>query len=413
MSQNILYGIDGIDDVFTDLENEETDLNVQAYLQKVLVDHVDELNRNNEILQNENEKLRVQLKSQSNESNNSNNGDGAIFNGVENNNLSFTFTTDNPMLQMHELTKEMEALKALSHSRDYLNGDSRANSDILSTDSGHTSSQVSDFGSRLNISAAADMARVQRSQFKIQELEKEAERARFCNRNLMQEYAEQLKDKSRILGDAVSKARPYFDALRKSKKAKQRTQYLANQYTRAQQVWRASRELVKAGEDKMMNGLKTPSDMQWLEMLNEANEKANEASMEKARIQQLHEESAQNYRLSEEVAAALLKSEQKSIKKAKSYFDLKIELETKLEDSRKRMQEIDLKVVEAKAELSASLQRLGNQSQNNIPDSESSKDGSELNGSLPNIPTDPPIAEDSDDGGSQHGSDIDGFIEDF
>ena len=152
-----------------------------------------ELNRNNEILQHENEKLRVQLKSQSNESNNSNNGDGVYCNGVENNNLSFTFTTDNPMLQMHELTKEMEALKALSHSRDYINNDSRANSDILSTDSGHTSSHVSDFGSRLNLSAAADMARVQRSQFKIQELEKEAERARFCNRNLMQEYAEQLK----------------------------------------------------------------------------------------------------------------------------------------------------------------------------------------------------------------------------
>jgi len=57
------------------------------------------------------------------------------------------------------------------------------------------------------------------------------------------------------------------------------------------------------------------------------------------------------------------------------------------------MQEIDLKVVEAKAELSASLQRLGKQSQNNIPDSESSKDGSELNGSLPNIPTDPPVRE--------------------
>ena len=49
-------------------------------------------------------------------------------------------------------------------------------------------------------------------------------------------------------------------------------------------------------------------------------EKYFQASMEKARIQQLHEESAQNYRLSEEVAAALLKSEQKSIKKAKSYF---------------------------------------------------------------------------------------------
>ena len=112
---------------------------------------------------------------------------------------------------------------------------------------------------------------------------------------------------------------------------------VANQYTRAQQVWRASRELVKASEEKMMkSGMKTPEDMQWLEMLNEANEKANEvnyqmllldklfvkASMEKSRIQQLHEESAQNYRLSEEVAAALLKAEQKAIKKSKSYFGL-------------------------------------------------------------------------------------------
>merc|ERR1712168_1301683 len=60
-----------------------------------------------------------------------------------------------------------------------------------------------------------------------------------------------------------------------------------------------------------------------------------------------------------EVAATMLKAEQRSIKKAKSYFDLKIELETKLEESRRRMQGIDLRVVEAKAELSSCLQRLG------------------------------------------------------
>ena len=86
-----------------------------------------------------------------------------------------------------------------------------------------------------------------------------------------------FKDKSRILGEAVSKARPYFDSLKKARLAKQRTQFLANQYTRAQQVLRASRELVKASEEKMMAcGLKTEEDMQWLEMLNEANDKANE-----------------------------------------------------------------------------------------------------------------------------------------
>ena len=86
-----------------------------------------------------------------------------------------------------------------------------------------------------------------------------------------------LQDKSRVLGEAVAKARPYFDSLKKARVAKQRTQFLANQYTRAQQVLRASRELVKASEEKMMAcGLKTEEDMQWLEMLNEANDKANE-----------------------------------------------------------------------------------------------------------------------------------------
>ena len=75
----------------------------------------------------------------------------------------------------------------------------------------------------------------------------------------------------------MAKARPYFDSLKKARVAKQRTQFLANQYTRAQQVLRASRELVKASEEKMMAcGLKTEEDMQWLEMLNEANDKANE-----------------------------------------------------------------------------------------------------------------------------------------
>ena len=42
-------------------------------------------------------------------------------------------------------------------------------------------------------SASADMAKVHKCQFRIQELEKEAERARFNNRHLMQQYADQLK----------------------------------------------------------------------------------------------------------------------------------------------------------------------------------------------------------------------------
>lgn len=41
----------------------------------------------------------------------------------------------------------------------------------------------------------------------------------------------------------------------------------------AQQVLRAARELVSASENKMMSD---PTDLQWLDVLNEANDKANE-----------------------------------------------------------------------------------------------------------------------------------------
>ena len=45
-----------------------------------------------------------------------------------------------------------------------------------------------------------------------------------------------FQEKSRTLGEAVSRARPYYDALRKSKKQKQRTHHLANQYTRGSET---------------------------------------------------------------------------------------------------------------------------------------------------------------------------------
>ena len=84
---------------------------------------------------------------------------------------------------MDELSKEMELLRMteLEHTSDV--------SCSLGVDSGNNS----EFGSRLSLSAANDMGRVQRCQRKIAELDKEAERARQYNRNLMAEFAEQLK----------------------------------------------------------------------------------------------------------------------------------------------------------------------------------------------------------------------------
>ena len=83
---------------------------------------------------------------------------------------------------MAELTKEMESLRASYQQRD--------SSSIHSGEHSIAESTGSDSG---GTSAAAGMAKVQKCQHRIQELEKEAERARFNNRHLMQQYAEQLK----------------------------------------------------------------------------------------------------------------------------------------------------------------------------------------------------------------------------
>ena len=86
---------------------------------------------------------------------------------------------------MAELTKEMEALRASYQHRD--------NSSTHSGEHSTTDSNGSESGRP--ISAAADMAKVQKCQHRIQQLEKEAERARFNNRHLMQQYAKYFRTK--------------------------------------------------------------------------------------------------------------------------------------------------------------------------------------------------------------------------
>ncbi|CBY10185.1 unnamed protein product [Oikopleura dioica] len=301
-----LYGVEGIGEL---LEEEESELDVQKYLYKALAEHVEELSRENEELQAQNRHLRSQISPTGSDQKRAN---CFLSNGNENA-LGFAFSTDNPALQMDELRKEIEAL----NQAEYAESNSGDNLSIF-TDSGNNS----EIGSHWSLSGSSSTFDMSRSDF-----------------------ADQLRLKARALGDSVLKARPYFDALRKSKNAKGRTSHFANQYTRAQQILKASRDLVANSEQKMMSD---PTNMQWLELLNEANDRANQASAEKTKIQCRHEEAAQNYRLAEEVAAQLLKAERRNIKKATTYFELKTTLEQKLEESRKAMQNIDFRLVEAK-----------------------------------------------------------------
>lgn len=219
-----LFGVEGIGEL---LEEDESELDVQKYLYRALAEHVEELSRENEELQAQNRHLRSQISPTGCE--NQKRANSIASNGNENA-LGFAFSTDNPALQMDELRKEIEALSQA----EYAESNSGDNLSIF-TDSGNNS-EIGSHWSLSGSSSTFDMSRVQRCQRKIAELEKEADQARRYNRSLMSDFADQLRLKARALGDSVQKARPYFDALRKSKNAKGRTSHFANQYTRAQQI---------------------------------------------------------------------------------------------------------------------------------------------------------------------------------
>ena len=96
-------------------------------------------------------------------------------------------------------------------------------------------------------------------------------------------------------------------------------------------------------------------------MLNEANEKAQTAALERDRIHQQHKRATYIYSKCDKVAKRMETSNGRAIKKCEDYFILRDEFEQLLEDNGKNLRNIEVHLVDAKASLSTSLQQLGKQ----------------------------------------------------
>jgi len=104
-----------------------------------------------------------------------------------------------------------------------------------------------------------------------------------------------------------------------------------------------------------------PLEPQWLEMLNEANEKAQNAALERDRIHQQHKIATFIYSKCDKVVKRMEKESGRAIRKCEKYFQLRDEFEDLLEANGHHLRNIEVQLVEAKASLSTSLQQLGKQ----------------------------------------------------
>nr|CAB3266044.1 SH3 domain-binding protein 5-like [Phallusia mammillata] len=220
---------------------------------------------------------------------------------------------------------------------------------------------ISNVGSTMTTASTRDLQNdldlVQESHDKITKLEVQLDTTRAKYRSLMTTYSHKLKEMSRQLGSSVGKARPYFEAVKKAKKCQIATQQAAMEYKRAVNLHKAARDMVRVAEERVMSSC-DKLDPTWQEMLNQANLKVNDASKEKNRVHQEHMKAAKAFQSAEDKKTDLQTKLQRSVIKSKPYFEIQKEFQAKLEAVTKKLNILELRLLEARQNYSHFLTRL-------------------------------------------------------
>lgn len=337
--------------IIDDLENVKNhsarlnSLDAANYLNEELLQQIEVLRSDNQQLRSENDRLRLDISTVS---------------------RLPSIDSGYPLTSAHQLPEVGES-QTIDDIDSYYIGDDQELCEMDQSGYGHSVYSSQSKISQHNVTS--DLARVQHCQQKINNLEAEAERARTQNRVLMADFSGRLKEKSRYLGQSLSLVRPYFEARKQSIRRRTEAEQLSTQYHQTIQMLKGARELVKVAEAQMAE---YPLEPQWLEMLNEANEKAQTAALERDRIHRQHKQATFIYSKCDKVAKRMAKENGRTIKKCEDYFKLRDEFEQLLEDNGKNLRTIEVQLVDAKASLSTSLQQLGKQSRPKQEETETS-----------------------------------------
>ncbi|XP_039271737.2 uncharacterized protein LOC120346142 isoform X1 [Styela clava] len=193
----------------------------------------------------------------------------------------------------------------------------------------------------------SDLEKLQRSHDSITRLEVQLDSTRAKYRTMMTEYSRKLKEISQSLGNCVERARPYFDSVMKARKAQMETQQAAIRYKRAVNLQKAGRDMVRVAEERLSLS-SDKFDTTWQEMLNQATSKVNEASREKDYIHGIHMKAAGIFKAAEDDKNKYQVTLQRNIVKAKPYFEVQQDFQIKLEAITKKLNSLEVKLLEAR-----------------------------------------------------------------
>lgn len=193
----------------------------------------------------------------------------------------------------------------------------------------------------------------------INRLEVELDEANLVFRRLLSDSTHHLKALHTRLGSCIEKARPYYEALEQMMRAQAECQQAAVQFQRAAGIHAAAKETISLAEERFLdNSGEWQFDNAWQEMLNHATIKVMDAEKQRTASEKEHLARSAAFSAAEARVKALEKKLSRHIDKSKPYFEQKTTFNKALNSEKNRVQGLQSKICQSKAQYAQSLRNL-------------------------------------------------------
>lgn len=203
-----------------------------------------------------------------------------------------------------------------------------------------------------------ELEKLNQSTDNINRWETELEDSRQKFRAVLLEATVKLDEQVKKIGKAVEDSKPYWEARRAARQAQVEAQKATQEYQRAMENLRAAKETIALAEERLLEEDSRQFDSAWQEMLNHATQRVMEAEQSRTRSELEHRETATKYNAAISHMRQLEKKLKRTINKSRPYFELKAKYYLQLEQLKRRVDERQTKLTQAKAEYRTALRNL-------------------------------------------------------
>ncbi|KAK2836299.1 hypothetical protein Q7C36_014168 [Tachysurus vachellii] len=203
-----------------------------------------------------------------------------------------------------------------------------------------------------------ELEKLNQSTDNINRWETELEDSRQKFRAVLVEATVKLDEQVKKIGKAVEESKPYWEARRVARQAQVEAQKATQEFQRAIEILRAAKETIALAEERLLEEESRQFDSAWQEMLNHATQRVMEAEQSRTRSEQEHRETAAKYNAAISHMRQLEKKLKRTISKSRPYFELKSKYYLQLEQLKRKVDECQAKLSQAKVEYRTALRNL-------------------------------------------------------